>query len=106
MFLINTTFQVDNNVTEMFADFVRDEMIPVATREFGMTSPVFTRIRPHEGADDDGKSTGFALQLRAVSQDIFQRYSDECLPAFLSALYERWGMSVMYFTSVLDIIHG
>lgn len=104
MYLINTTFQADNDISADFVDFVSNEMIPVAVHECGMADPVFTRIRPHAGSDTTEKTTGYALQLRAPSESAFESYCSDCLPAFLEALFGRWGQRVVHFTSVLDII--
>ncbi len=104
MYLINTTFQVDNGIADDFIALLRDGFIPDSTGcQCGVKVPVLTRIRPVEGAFDPD-STGIALQVRATDGAAFRRYTEESLPSLLDGLQRRWGMKVMFFTSVLDII--
>lgn len=104
MFLLNTTFQVDDAISADFVGFLRGEYIPVACSECGFTQPLLTRVLGSTDSGGAGSSTTYALQMRAPSRRILDEFLTGRGPRLLGLVSDRWGVRVPYFTSILEIV--
>ena len=105
MILLNTTFSVDDAVADDFFDFLRRRYVPAA-RRCGLGSPLLGRVRvaAERNIATAGASRSYALQLLApdaAAADAFVAGRQLPLLAEMSA---KWGPSVTYFCTALDIV--
>ncbi len=104
MYLFNTTFQVDDAIASDFIDFLRDEYIKVACSGCGFVQPLLTRVMAAQDAGTGEPSTSYALQMRAPSRRILDDFMTGTGPELLRLISDRWGMRVLFFSSVLEIM--
>lgn len=104
MYLFNTTFQVDDAIASDFIDFLRDEYIKVACSGCGFVQPLLTKVMAAKDAVTGEPSKRYALQMRAPSRRILDDFMTGTCPELLRLISDRWGMRVLFFSSVLEIM--
>lgn len=104
MYLLNTTFQVDDAIAADFVDFIRGEYIAVACDADGFVQPLLTRVLGSADAGAAEPSTTYALQMRAPSRRVLDSFLTGCGAELLRLISDRWGMRVLYFSSILEIV--
>ena len=104
MYIFKTTFQVDYANSSDFIDFIRDEYIKVACSGCGFVQPLLTKVMAAQDAGTGEPSTSYALQMRAPSRRILDDFMTGTCPELLRLISDRWGMRVLFFSSVLEIM--
>lgn len=95
--VVNTTFHVEQSVEQEFIDWIRSDYISEAVTKALLHTPLFMRIlTPMEGG------TGYAVQLQAQSKAHVEEWLEAFQPRLLSAMAQKWGKKVMFFTTVME----
>lgn len=105
MILLNTTFSVDDAIADDFFDFLRRRYVPAA-RRCGLGSPLLGKVRVDAERNfvTAGASHSYALQLLAPDSAAADAFvSGHQLP-LLAEMSAKWGPSVTYFCTALDIV--
>lgn len=105
MYIINTTFQVDNDVQKEFLHDIGEEFLSFVQGNSSLHSAILSRVSLHPSQGTPG-TEAFALQMRAPSAEARDEYMEQLLPNLLADFGRRFGQKVMYFTTVLDIVKG
>lgn len=102
MILYNTTFCIDNRLSDEFLEFLKLQYIPAAESS-GLHAALVLAMRG--GNDDDNYTSTVALQMRAPSEGALEQFHTSQLPEIYSMITRRWGNGVAMFESTLDILH-
>ena len=104
MYQFKTTLQVDYSISSDFFDFISVEYIKVACSGCGFVQPLLTKVMAAQDAGTVEPSTSYALQMRAPSRRILDDFMTGTGPELLRLISDRWGMRVLFFSSVLEIM--
>jgi len=65
MLIFNTTYHVDDDICDVYVDFMKNSYVPQATESGFLHSPCFTKIHPQH--EQDGVS--YSLQFKVKNID-------------------------------------
>ena len=104
MYLFNNTIHVYDSIASDFIHFISVENITVACSGCGFVQPLLTKVMAAQDAGTGEPSTSYALQMRAPSRRILDDFMTGTCPELLRLISDRWGMRVLFFSSVLEIM--
>ncbi|GAB1358593.1 hypothetical protein MASR1M31_03720 [Porphyromonadaceae bacterium] len=99
--IINTTYVVEAAAAQHFIDYLREFYIPKATATGLLTFPRLSRIL-REGDPEEGIS--IALQFSSQSNDHYLEWHDERGQKLARMLTNKFGHSVVGFTTYMEEI--
>ena len=97
MYILNTTFHVDNRVCRDFLDWARKVYMPAAIDTGLFGSARLLRVL----TDTDSEGVSFALQMDCESISEARRWHDETATLLRDDMSQRWGDKVLFFTTYL-----
>lgn len=97
MYILNTTFHVDNRVRRDFLDWARKVYMPAAIDTGLFGSARLLRVL----TDTDPEGVSFALQMDCESISEARRWHDETATLLRDDMSQRWGDKVLFFTTYL-----
>lgn len=97
MYILNTTFHVDNRVRRDFLDWARKVYMPAAIDTGLFGSARLLRVL----TDTDSEGVSFALQMDCESISEARRWHDETATLLRDDMSQRWGDKVLFFTTYL-----
>lgn len=97
MYILNTTFHVDNRVRRDFLDWARKVYMPAAIDTGLFGSARLLRVL----TDTDPEGVSFALQMDCESISEARRWHDETATLLRDDMFQRWGDKVLFFTTYL-----
>lgn len=100
MIIYNVTTQVDHRITSEWLHWMRQEHIPEMTATGCFTGATILQLI--EVDSTDGHT--YAVQYRAESKALYNRYIREFADVLRRKSIERWGNQVIAFRSVLQIV--
>ncbi|MCH5245202.1 MAG: DUF4286 family protein [Muribaculaceae bacterium] len=100
MFIVNTTFHVENSLLDEFLIWVKDIYIPEAVASGLLNSPVLNRIL----VEVDPAATGYAVQFCADTIEHASLWHDEQGAELRGQLMRRWPQQIVFFTTYMEII--
>ena len=100
MIIYNTTFHIEESIQHSFIEYVRQNVIPQATKSGLLTSPRFSRI--FDVHEEEGLS--YALEFAAESISILEQWNKTESAAIITPLMEKFENKVAGFSTVMQII--
>lgn len=97
MYILNTTFHVDNRVRRDFLDWARKVYMLAAIDTGLFGSARLLRVL----TDTDSEGVSFALQMDCESISEARRWHDETATLLRDDMSQRWGDKVLFFTTYL-----
>lgn len=108
MILINTTFAVDPKILSPFMQWVRTTFTEEATATVGGTSFLLTKVMPHAREmapmEQPESELTYALQFRVNGMDEAKKWMDHFSLSLMRDSAERWGSSLLQFTTLMEIV--
>ncbi len=99
MIIYNTTFQVDDNTTTEFIDWIRTQYVPQALATGIVSRPQLARIMGrHEGG------TGYALQLQAATLGELQNWYRTTGKDLMTRFNTRFGTRAVNFSTMMETV--
>lgn len=101
MILLNTTFIVHKSIERDFVYWIHETYIPAAEESGIFSDSILSRIM----TQTDPEGTNYAVQMRAVSHDLAEKWHD-CQAADLkNEIARTWGQKVLHFTTFMEILN-
>ncbi len=97
-YICNITFVSGEAVAPHALDFLRDTFMP-AINISPASSPRLTRVR-----QNTGEAVSHALEIKLPSFRELKNWRESTLGPALDSLSQRWGESLMYFETILEVI--
>lgn len=99
--IINTTYVVEAAILQSFIDYLREFYIPKATATGLLTLPRLVRILREE---DQEEGVSIALQFNSQSNDHYLAWHEERGQKLARMLTNKFGHSVVGFTTYMEEI--
>ena len=99
MILFNITFNVENDIKDLWLDYAEQKLIPAMLKSNLLHSVIFSEIMITEP-----QGTSYALQLQSDSKKNLEKFQTEELPEILSALQNRFQDKIVFFPTEMKII--
>ncbi len=99
MILFNITFNVEDEIKDLWLDYAQQNLIPSMLKSKLLHSALFTQILINEP-----QGTSYALQLQSDSKKNLEKFQTEELPEILSELQNRFQDKIVFFPTKMKII--
>ena len=96
MYIVGTSFMVEDRVHQAWLESVRGLYIP-ALKEAGYDRLTFTRVI---SAEPTGAFT-YSLQVAVPDMEAYRQVNEQLMARYGKTLRERFGEQVLWFTSLL-----
>lgn len=98
MFLLNTTFHVENSLIEEFLTWIKEIYIPEAMSSGLLKNPKLSRIL----IEVDPAATSYAMQFNADTIEQASLWHDEIGAELRGQLSRRWPERIVFFTTYME----
>ncbi len=98
--MLNTSFVMEQNMLSKFKSFVLKELLPSLEGEKLIQDLKFSEV---DSNDKEVEAKTFSLQFVALEQDL-ELVESRVLTPCLSKVFEKFGQSVLFFSTKMNII--
>ena len=102
MIIYNTTFHIEECIQQDFIDYIRQNVIPQATKSGLLTSPRFSRIF----GEHEEQGFSYALEFATESISTLEKWNKTESAAVITPLIEKFGDKVVGFSTVMQVVWG
>jgi hypothetical protein len=100
MIIYNTTFHIEECIQQDFIEYIRQNVIPQATKSGLLTSPRFSRIF----GEEEEKGFSYALEFATESVSTLEKWNKAESTAVITPLIEKFGDKVVGFSTVMQVV--
>ena len=100
MIIYNTTFHIEECIRQDFIDYIRQNVIPQATKSGLLTSSRFSRIF----SEHEEQGFSYALEFSTESISTLEEWNKAESAAVIAPLIEKFGDKVVGFSTVMQTI--
>jgi hypothetical protein len=100
MIIYNTTFHIEEGIQDDFIEYIRQNVIPQATKSGLLISPRFSRIF----GEHEDKGFSYALEFTTESIDKLEQWNKTESTAVTTPLIEKFKDKIVGFSTVMQTI--
>ncbi|MGI6047254.1 MAG: DUF4286 family protein [Petrimonas sp.] len=100
MIIYNTTFSIPKELQNEFLDFIRDEYIPLSTKNNLIKEPRLTRVF----SKDDDEDYSFALEFKADTIEQLEEWNKMYGRKLYFLVMRKFKQHILGFTTLLQPI--
>ena len=100
MIIYNTTFHIEECIQQDFIDYIRQHLIPQATKSGLLASPRFSRIF----GEHEEQGFSYALEFATESISTLEQWNKTETATIIAPLVEKFKDKVVGFSTVMQVI--
>ena len=101
MFIYNVTTKVNNSIKNEWLTWIHEEHIPEIINTGCFSAATVLRLLE----TDDSEGPTYAIQYKADSKAMYNRYVEKFAGTMRQKVFEKWGDKIIAFNSLLQVVH-
>ncbi len=99
MIIFNITFNVEDDISREWLDYMQNELIPEMLKTKRVHSAVLSELLL-----DEPQGTSYALQFKSDNAENLKKFKEEELPRIFTGISTKYGDKVVFFPTEMKII--